>query len=107
MDCTELVRCLMSGDALLEFLSNLASELVSHTEAEFDDELELQHTEIEIPALLIHSIKRNPAIAAALSAEMDRRFVYLTTRQIQTGHWALVEAPTQVNSYISDWIRRI
>ena len=63
----------------------------------------LEKTTIEIPTLFIQAAK-DAALPPALSVGMEKYFSYLTKRNVQTSHWALWEAPEQLNDMIKHWL---
>lgn len=63
----------------------------------------LEKTTIDIPVLFIQATK-DGALPPAMSANMDKSLPHLTRREVDTNHWALWEAPEQVNGMIKGWL---
>ncbi|KAK1827113.1 hypothetical protein QBC39DRAFT_428564 [Podospora conica] len=61
---------------------------------------------IKAPAMLI-SAKRDPFLPPRMSANMDRWFDDLAKHEVDTSHWALWEAPEEVNRYIGEFLKRV
>ena len=58
---------------------------------------------IEIPTLFIQASK-DAALPPGMSVGMEKYFLHLTRREVQTSHWALWERPEQVNDIIEQWL---
>ncbi len=61
---------------------------------------------IEIPVLFIQATK-DAALPPSMSQMMEKFCPHMTRRSVETGHWALWEAPDQVNSMIKEWLESI
>ncbi|KAK3375242.1 Alpha/Beta hydrolase protein [Podospora didyma] len=75
----------------------------------FEDELELSTgggKKIAVPALMVAASK-DAALPPAMSARMDAYFGNLARGEVNTSHWALWEAPAQVNEYIGSFVAGI
>jgi len=68
----------------------------------FEDDLELESKQIEIPALFIGA-KKDQTLKPEMAARMDKHFKNLTKREVFAGHWALWETPKAVNDTIREW----
>jgi soluble epoxide hydrolase/lipid-phosphate phosphatase len=72
----------------------------------FEDELELPEARrnyIAQPVLFIQALK-DDVLVPAMSAGMERVIPKLTRAEVPTGHWALWQAPVQVNETIGKWL---
>lgn len=63
----------------------------------------IKEDRIQIPTLFI-AASRDKALPPLLSKGMEQYVPNLTRRQVDTSHWALIEAPEQVNEYIWQWL---
>ena len=74
----------------------------------FDEELPLAEkgVKVEKPALFILATKDN-ALPRSLSEGMDKEFANLTTREVESSHWALWQVPDAVNQQITEWLKDI
>ncbi|KAI9780048.1 MAG: hypothetical protein M1839_007030 [Geoglossum umbratile] len=69
----------------------------------FDDERDLTRFTIDIPVLFISATK-DMALLESMSLGMEKYIPNLTRKVVETGHWALWQAPGLINSYIKDWL---
>lgn len=74
-------------------------------EQNYHDELQLPRKTIDIPVLFIQANK-DAAIPPSMSQGMERYIHNLTKRSVDTHHWALWEAPDQVNGILKEWLER-
>ncbi|KAH0537002.1 hypothetical protein FGG08_006174 [Glutinoglossum americanum] len=58
---------------------------------------------INIPVLFIRATK-DMALVESLSMGMEKYIPNLTRRVVKSSHWALWQAPGQVNEYIKEWL---
>ena len=73
----------------------------------YEDELELpeaQRNHIAQPVLFIQALK-DDVLVPAMSAGMERVIPKLTRAEVPTGHWALWQAPAQVNEIVGKWLK--
>jgi len=63
----------------------------------------LKKDSIDIPVLFIQATK-DEALPPAMSAGMEKFIPKLTRRSVETRHWALWEAPEQVNGLVQQWL---
>ncbi|KAL8795312.1 MAG: hypothetical protein Q9195_002182 [Heterodermia aff. obscurata] len=75
-------------------------------EQNFKDELELDKTTIDVPVLFVQAT-RDQALPPAMSEGMEKYVPNLTRKSVEASHWALWEAPEQVNSLIEEWLKKI
>ncbi|KAL8690090.1 MAG: hypothetical protein Q9218_004389 [Villophora microphyllina] len=75
-------------------------------EQNYKDELELKKRTIEIPVLFIQAT-RDRALPPSMSEGMEKNVPKLMKKTIEADHWALWEAPEQVNSLIIDWLEAV
>ena len=61
---------------------------------------------IDIPTLFIEATD-DSALPQELSANMEQYCPKLTRKLVDTGHWALWEAPQQVNDYLTAWLKEL
>lgn len=74
--------------------------------ANYEDELampEAQRNRIEQPVLFVQALKDNVLIPA-MSKGMENVVPKLTRAEVPTGHWALWQAPQQVNEIVGRWL---
>ena len=72
----------------------------------YEDELKLpeaQKNHISQPVLFIQAAK-DDVLIPAMSAGMERVIPKLTRAEVPTGHWALWQAPAQVNEIVGKWL---
>ena len=66
----------------------------------------LERNTIDIPFLFVEATK-DAALPPALSEGMENKCTQMTRGSVATGHWALWEAPAEVNEYIRQWLERV
>ncbi|KAH6876891.1 Alpha/Beta hydrolase protein [Thelonectria olida] len=73
-------------------------------ELNYNDELALLRTQhkFQMPALFLE-VTRDEALPPAISIGMEKYFENLTRGQVEASHWALWEAPTEVNKQVGEW----
>lgn len=64
---------------------------------------EAQKNHITQPVLFIQALK-DDVLIPAMSAGMERVIPKLTRAEVPTGHWALWQAPGQVNEIVGKWL---
>jgi soluble epoxide hydrolase/lipid-phosphate phosphatase len=72
----------------------------------YEDELELpeaRKNHIAQPVLFVQALK-DDVLIPAMSAGMERVIPKLTRAEVPTGHWALWQAPAQVNDIVGKWL---
>jgi soluble epoxide hydrolase/lipid-phosphate phosphatase len=50
---------------------------------------------------------RDKVLKPEMSRGMETFIPHLRRRQVETGHWALTEAPEQVNKFIVEWFEEV
>jgi pimeloyl-ACP methyl ester carboxylesterase len=60
-------------------------------------------TIIAIPALMVTATK-DAVLKPGMAAKMGRHFEKLTHGEVVAGHWALWEAPDDVNRILREWL---
>jgi pimeloyl-ACP methyl ester carboxylesterase len=73
------------------------------SEVNFNEDQELNQSEIPIPTLFVAGLK-DAALIPAMSRGMEQHIPKLTRKEVNTGHWALWEDPATVNSYLKEWL---
>lgn len=63
----------------------------------------LDKKDINVPVLFIQATK-DDALPPAMSEGMEQHIPNLTRKSVDTSHWALWEAPKQVNHFIKEWL---
>ena len=61
---------------------------------------------LEMPALFI-TATRDSALPPYMSIGMERSFRELTRGEVDASHWALTQAPGEVNGQIKDWLVKV
>jgi soluble epoxide hydrolase/lipid-phosphate phosphatase len=61
------------------------------------------NTKIAIPALMVTATK-DAVLKPGMAAKMGRYFDNLTHGEVEAGHWALWEAPDDVNNILREWM---
>ena len=61
---------------------------------------------IDVPVLFIQAT-RDAALPPAMSNGMEKYVPNLTRGSVEAGHWAMWEAPRQVNKLIEEWLRKV
>ncbi|KAI1373236.1 alpha/beta-hydrolase [Hypoxylon crocopeplum] len=72
----------------------------------FEDELPVAQAgghRFAMPTLFIQALK-DPVLVPALSEGMDQYFDKLTRAEVNTGHWAMIDGPDEVNKVIQSWL---
>jgi soluble epoxide hydrolase/lipid-phosphate phosphatase len=72
----------------------------------YEDELELpdaRKNHIAQPVLFVQALK-DDVLIPAMSVGMERVIPKLTRAEVSTGHWALWQAPAQVNGIVGKWL---
>lgn len=64
----------------------------------------LKKRNLDVPVLFIQATK-DAALPPAMSKGMERFIPHLTRKSVPTGHWALWEAPQQVNDMVKEWLK--
>ncbi|SLM37633.1 epoxide hydrolase [Lasallia pustulata] len=75
-------------------------------EVNFEEELELKKTIIDIPVLFIFATK-DAVLPRAMSAGMEQYMPDLTRKEVTASHWALWEKPEEVNGLIQEWLEGV
>lgn len=87
-------------------LSTVLISLDSTRRTNFDDELALQSTGIDIPLLFICATE-DDVLLPAMSAGMERHIPKMTRREVKAGHWALWQAKEAVNKHLEEWVEGV
>lgn len=66
----------------------------------------LPKASIEIPTLFISAAK-DGVLTPELSHGMEKHFAKLTRKEVPASHWALWEAPEQVNEMLKEWLNSV
>lgn len=74
--------------------------------ANFDDELNLTKTKIEVPTLFVQAT-RDSVLRPDMARGMQNYLTDLTIAEVEATHWALWEKPEEVNSIIKKWIKQV
>ena len=64
----------------------------------------LKQSTVDIPVLFI-AAARDAALPPSMSVKMEQYIPNLTRNEVDTSHWALVEAADQVNDMIKGWLK--
>ena len=64
----------------------------------------LEVSTIDIPTLFVVTLK-DAALPPWMSANMHEYLSKLTRKEVDAGHWALVEKPAEVNTLIKDFLQ--
>jgi pimeloyl-ACP methyl ester carboxylesterase len=70
------------------------------------EELAILDRQIQVPTLFIQAL-RDQALPPHLGKSMAKHIPRLTTKQVNTSHWALWEKPAEVNEIISGWLKEV
>ena len=57
--------------------------------------------------MLFIQATKDYALPPAMSANMQEHVPNLTRKEVPTSHWALWEAPEQINSFIEEWLKAV
>ena len=68
----------------------------------FDEELALGDASVKVPTLYIAATK-DAALSPALSQGMESAVPHLTRAEVNSSHWALVQAAPEVNRLLREW----
>ena len=63
----------------------------------------LQKASIDVPVLFI-SATNDAALPPSMSAGMEKHIPVLVRKEVNTSHWALWEAPEQINDILKEWL---
>lgn len=83
----------------LHFVSSVKSKL-KLTARRLDQKI------IDVPVLFIQATK-DDALPPSMSEGMEEYCPNMTRKSVATGHWALWEAPEQVNGMIGEWLEKV
>ncbi|KAG6012251.1 hypothetical protein E4U54_007641 [Claviceps lovelessii] len=74
----------------------------------YDEERQLaaDFRQLDVPALFIAATD-DAALPLSLSAGMERHFAQLTRGEVDSSHWALIEASAEVNAQIVAWLAKV
>jgi pimeloyl-ACP methyl ester carboxylesterase len=75
----------------------------------YEEELELvqkDRVRITQPSLFVLAT-RDAALPPAMSAGMEAHFDDLERKEVATTHWAMIEAPEEVNGHIGQWLESV
>ncbi|KAI1413789.1 alpha/beta-hydrolase [Hypoxylon sp. FL1857] len=75
----------------------------------FEDELPIAQAgghRFTMPTLFVQAL-RDPVLIPELSEGMDQYFDKLTRAEVNTGHWAMIEGPDEVNKILNSWVATI
>ena len=61
---------------------------------------------IDLPILFVQATK-DAALPPALSEGMERFCPKMERKSVTTSHWALWEAPVEVNKIIREWLEKV
>ncbi|KAL8805320.1 MAG: hypothetical protein Q9200_005468 [Gallowayella weberi] len=75
-------------------------------EQNFQDELKLEKTTIDVPVLFVAATK-DEALPPSMSQTMNKHIPNLTRKSVDTHHWALWEKPEEVNQIIGEWLGNV
>lgn len=70
------------------------------------DSRRLTKKTIDIPVLFIQATK-DEALPPAMSEGMEEYVTNMTRKSVPTSHWALWEAPEQVNGMVKEWLEKV
>lgn len=73
------------------------------TKVNYDDELQIENSNIEIPVLFILATQ-DAALPESMSKGMEANLPHLTRRTVEASHWALWQKPTEVNDHITKFL---
>ncbi|KAI4720615.1 hypothetical protein E4T48_03138 [Aureobasidium sp. EXF-10727] len=68
----------------------------------FEDDLKLDTKKVKQPVLFI-SGKLDAVLTPEMSTGMEAFIPFLRRREVETGHWALTQAPEEVNKIVEEW----
>ncbi|KAI0148281.1 alpha/beta-hydrolase [Hypoxylon sp. NC0597] len=72
----------------------------------FEDELPIAQAgghKFAMPALFVQALQDH-VLVPELSEGMDQHFDKLTRAEVNTGHWAMIEGPDEVNNVLQSWV---
>ncbi|MCJ1438625.1 hypothetical protein MMC27_008015 [Xylographa pallens] len=69
----------------------------------YEEELGLEKSRIDVPVLFVQALN-DTVLTPDLARGMEQHFAQLTRREVTAGHWALWQAPEQVNGMIREWL---
>ncbi|KAJ8613331.1 hypothetical protein MRB53_037018 [Persea americana] len=72
----------------------------------YEDELALQSGQIKAPVLFIQALRDN-VLTPDLSRGMGKYIKQLTTREVDSGHWALWQTTNATNKHIREWFEQV
>lgn len=74
--------------------------------ANYDDELDLTKTTIDVPTLFIQAT-RDSVLRPEMAQGMQKYLPRLTFAEVEATHWALWQKPEEVNSIIEGWLKEV
>ncbi|MCJ1291739.1 hypothetical protein MMC34_003284 [Xylographa carneopallida] len=75
-------------------------------ELNYQEELTLEKSIIDVPVLFVQALNDN-VLTPDLARGMEQYFPKLTRGEVKAGHWALWQAPDQVNRMIREWLEHV
>ncbi|MCJ1395535.1 hypothetical protein MMC18_008421 [Xylographa bjoerkii] len=75
-------------------------------ELNYREELTLEKSIIDVPVLFVQALN-DGVLTPDLARGMEQYFPKLTRREVMAGHWALWQAPVQVNGMIREWLEDV
>ncbi|KAK3176905.1 hypothetical protein OEA41_008231 [Lepraria neglecta] len=89
-----------------EMLEYYAEEYCRNGMGGTADSRRLTKKTIDIPVLFIQATK-DEALPPAMSEGMEEYVTNMTRKSVPTSHWALWEAPEQVNGMVKEWLEKV
>jgi soluble epoxide hydrolase / lipid-phosphate phosphatase len=62
----------------------------------------IKNTRIDTPSLFIAALN-DPVLKPEMALRQGKSFDNLTSKEVTATHWALTEAPDEVNAHLKDW----
>lgn len=72
----------------------------------FEEEKILPTNRVEQPTLFVLAAK-DDILTRDMATGIGRYIPNLTRQEVSTGHWALWQAPQQINDYMRDWLNQV
>ncbi|KAI1385715.1 alpha/beta-hydrolase [Hypoxylon trugodes] len=72
----------------------------------YEDDLKLEKKTIDVPCLFVFAT-RDLVLTKGLATGMENHVSQLTRKELDAGHFALVEKPQEVNSILKEWLQDV
>lgn len=87
-------------------LSSVCHRVPLSTWLIFFDTIRLEQPTLTLPVLFFQAM-RDIAIIPTLSIGMEKNVPNMIRRQVDSGHWALIQVADEINKTVAEWIKEV